>query len=90
VNLSPTQQRQLWRLLGLLDVHLCSAIESSLMGSDDPMIGEPMPEDATTVKQDRRDLMKVREWRKILHENLGVSNAHSRTRRTKSRRGQNK
>lgn len=65
MNLSGFQMRQLWRLLGLLDVHLGSAIESSLIHET----GEPGPEDERTVKQDRRDLLKVREYRKILYYN---------------------
>jgi len=63
--------RQLRRLLGILDIHLSSAIESAITpGSGDEMTGEYNPEYDSNVPQDRRDLVKVREWRKILSGNL--------------------
>ena len=56
MNLSRTDKSTIVRLLGVLQDHLESAIESSLV----PKTNEPMPEDATAIAEVARDR---RTWR---------------------------
>lgn len=71
MTLNPTAIRQLRRLLGLLEIHLSSGIESAIVpGTGDVMTGECDSKYDLTVAQDRRDLQKVYDWRKILAGNL--------------------
>ena len=80
MKLSPMAIRQLARLLGLLDVHLTSSIESN------EVPGVPQTGQEPEVRQDFRDRLKAREWRKLLIGNLPkrqLSSAQKPTRRRK-------
>lgn len=66
IGISKRDARSLLQLLGLLQDHLESAIESSLL----PGITEPMPEDAHNVLLDRRDWRAAERMVKKLEREL--------------------
>jgi hypothetical protein len=81
VTLSPMAIRQLRKLLGLLDIHLTSAIESN------EVPGVALTGQEPEVRQDFRDRLRAREWRKILLGNLPKSSpGRARSGRTKPRK----
>ncbi len=66
LRLTSRDRRQIIRLLGLLQTHLESAIDSSLV----PGTSRPMPEDAHNVALDREDWKAAEKWVKRLEHPL--------------------
>lgn len=73
---TPQAMRELSRLLGILDIHLTSSIESN------EVPGVPITGQEPEIRKDFADRLRAREWRKTLRGNLPKTNpgrARSRT-----------